>query len=277
MAPRKLEGKTALITGAARGIGRATALSLVQAGVRTALTDVDELALERTHAALAEVGAPVVAHRLDVADRSEFESVVARVEDEIGPLDILVNNAGIMGLGRFVDTNPDLDDRMIDINLRGVIHGARVILPRFETRQRGHLVNIASTAGKIGAATAGVYCATKHAVIGLSEALVKEYETSPIDISYVMPGLVRTELTAGTKPMRYPPPLTPEQVADAIVDALKTGRIDVYVPNFARSTAILPAWLPRSIMRRIERWFGIDEMFDVEPDERRAYRERISR
>ncbi|MEM6931828.1 MAG: SDR family NAD(P)-dependent oxidoreductase [Myxococcota bacterium] len=144
------------------------------------------------------------------------------------------------------------------------------------SRGRGHLVNMASTAGKIGAMRGSVYCATKHAVVGFSEALVAEYTDSPVTISYVMPGLVRTELTAGAPAMRYPPPLTPEDVADAVLYALRTGRAEVYVPGFARTTGFLPALLPRAVMRQVGKWFGVDDVFDVDAEARKAYRKRIT-
>jgi len=271
-----LNGTTALVTGAARGIGRAIAVALLEQGARVALTDIDELELERTHRALAGAG-ETRAYPLDVTDLDAFHDVVARAEADLGPLGVLVNNAGIMAVGRFVDTEARLDDRMIDINLRGVLHGARAALRAFEAHGRGHLVNLASSAGKLGARHGTTYCATKHAVVGLSEALADEYADSPIRISYVMPGLVRTDLTAGAPAMRYPPPLTPEQVATSVVQALRTGRVDVYVPGFAAATSVLPALLPRPIMRVLRRWFGVDRVFVVDDEARKAYRARIAR
>ncbi|MEN0066778.1 MAG: SDR family NAD(P)-dependent oxidoreductase [Myxococcota bacterium] len=275
MGRRNIEGQVALITGAARGIGKATALAMIERGVKVALTDIDATALEQTHAVLAELDAEVVAYPLDVTDLEAFRAVVERTQHDLGPLDILINNAGIMAVGRFAETEARMDDRMIDINVRGVLHGARAVLPVFEERGKGHLVNMASSAGKFVAPRGAVYCATKHAVVGFSDALIAEYERSAIDISYVMPGLVRTELTAGASAMRYPPALTPEQVAAAVIDVLETGRTHAFVPGFAQLSALLPALLPRTWVRQLGQWFGVDRVFQVDDDERADYRARI--
>src|SRR5690606_12715348 len=120
---------------------------------------------------LRATGARVGAYRLDVTDLDAFTDVVARVEGELGPVDILVNNAGIMPVGPFAALAPDTDDKQIAINLFGVIHGMRATLPRMMRCKRGHVVNIASSAGKVGIPNIAVYCATKHAVVGLTEAV----------------------------------------------------------------------------------------------------------
>ena len=272
--PRVIAGSTALVTGGARGIGRATAAALIAEGVRVVLTDVDEGLLQRTAAELSSDHAdPVTSVVLDVTDGEAFRRVVAAC----GPIDILINNAGIMPLGRFLDQDPHLDDRQIDINLRGVLHGMRAVLPDMVARRRGHVVNLASTAGKIGLPDGAVYCATKHAVVGLTEAVRLEHADTGVRFTTVMPALVRTELTAGTRPMRYPPMAEVDDVAAAIIDALLHDRLEVYVPRFARLAAILPAILPRRLTEAVGRLFGADKVFEgVDPVARATYRQRIS-
>ncbi|MCB9686128.1 MAG: SDR family oxidoreductase [Alphaproteobacteria bacterium] len=272
MPDRVIAGSCALVTGGARGIGRAIAVALLREGVKVVIADVDGVAAARTASELAGDGRVVVPVDLDVRDREAFAAVVERIESDVAPVDILVNNAGIMPLGPFLEQSPDRDDRQIDINVRGVVHGMRAVLPGMLRRRRGHVVNVASVAGKVGVPFAAVYAGTKHAVVGLTEAVRHELRDSGVDLSYIMPAIVDTELTSGTRSLRYPPRVRPEQVADAVVRALRTGRVDVFVPEFTRLTAVLPILLPRSVVERVGRWFGIDQVFaELDADARRAY------
>ena len=232
--PRILAGETAAITGAARGIGRATAEAFLRQGMRVAIGDLDIDAARRT---ASELGASTVALSLDVTDRASFTSFLDAAEEQLGPLDVLVNNAGIMQVGRFIDEDDLTARRMIDINLHGVILGTKLALDRMIPRDRGHIVNISSQAGKFGAPGGATYSATKHAVVGLTEAVRGELRLmgAHIDVSYVMPAVVNTELGSGLGAVRGIPNLEPTEVADAIVEALQTGRIDVWVPE-ARET-----------------------------------------
>jgi len=270
-----LAHKIAIVTGGARGIGRAVAEALLSEGAQVALVDRDEL----TGAATAkELGRGCRSYGLDVTDLEAFEACVERVERELGPVDILVNNAGIMPLGAFLEQTSEADRLQIDVNLHGVIHGMRAVLPSMHRRGTGHVVNIASVAGRIGAPHAAVYSATKHAVIGLTEAVRSEYENTGLRFSYVMPALVDTELIHGTGLPPYPPPLTPAQVADAVLLGLHTGKVDIYAPRFVRFSQILPAILPRSLYEWIGKAFGIERIFvELDPKARRSYRDRILR
>ena len=143
----------------------------------------------------------------------------------------MINNAGIMPVGPFLDETDASAVRQIDINLHGVIFGSKEAISRMRPRGSGHVVNLASIAGKGGFPHLATYCATKHAVVGLSEALRAELRDSGIELSCVMPALVNTELTAGVKAGRGVEKVEPEDVADAIVTALRERRFDVYVPR----------------------------------------------
>ncbi|MEZ4237197.1 MAG: SDR family NAD(P)-dependent oxidoreductase [Myxococcota bacterium] len=276
---RVIAGQTALVTGAGRGIGRATAEALLREGAKVALTDRDEDVVQEAAAALQGLG-PARAFALDVRDPAAFRQVVEDVGAALAPVDILVNNAGIMSLGGFLEQDPLLDDRQIDVNLRGVLHGVRAALPGMIARGHGHVVNVASVAGVVGVPYSAVYAATKHAVVGLTEALHNELARSDLDLafSYVLPSIVQTELTAGTRSLRYPPPVKPEDVAQGVVRALRTGRVDVWVPRFGRTARILPALLPRRVQERLGELFGVDRVFDgIDEAARAAYQARIRR
>jgi NAD(P)-dependent dehydrogenase (short-subunit alcohol dehydrogenase family) len=269
---RSLAGKIVAITGAARGIGRATATALIAQGARVAIGDIEvELAVQTAQ----ELGSGTIGLPLDVTDRASFETFLAQVEGHFGPLDVLINNAGIMPVGPFIEETDRTARRMVDINLHGVILGSKLALERFLPRGRGHLVNIASVAGKGGAAGGVTYSATKHAVVGLSEAIRAEVRSTNIDVSIVMPVGVNTELYSGLQAMRGIKTAEPEDVANAIVEALATGRVDVYVPKRLIVMFRLMSLVPRSVADFFAKVLKADQVL-VNPDHmlRGAYEQR---
>jgi NADP-dependent 3-hydroxy acid dehydrogenase YdfG len=275
--PRILAGETAAVTGAARGIGRATAEALLRQGMKVAIGDVD---FETARQTAAELGASTVALPLDVTDRASFSAFLDAAEQQLGPLDVLVNNAGIMQVGRFIDEDDLTARRMIDINLHGVILGMKLALERMIPRDRGHVVNISSQAGKFGAPGGATYSATKHAVVGLTEAVRGELRLmgAHIDLSYVMPFVVNTELGSGLGEARGMSNLEPAEVADAIVEALQMGIVDVWVPKSAKRTNILTALLPRPVAEGIGRAMKADRVLaGADLNTRRAYEMRAAR
>src|SRR6202045_446584 len=225
--PRILAGESAAITGAARGIGRATAEAFLRQGMKVAIGDVD---IEAARQTASELGPSTLALALDVTDRVSFSTFLDRAEEQLGPIDVLVNNAGIMQIARFIDEDDLTAQRMVDINLHGVILGTKLALARMIPRDRGHIVNVASQAGKFGTPGGATYSATKHAVVGLTEAVRGEVRLmgAHIDVSYVMPFVVNTELGSGLGEARGLSNLEPFQVADAIVEALPLGTVDVW-------------------------------------------------
>ncbi len=257
--PRLLAGQSAAITGAARGIGRATASAFLEAGMRVAIGDVDLPAAEQT---ATELGPRTVALPLDVTNRDSFTRFLDAAEEQVGPLDVLVNNAGIMPVGRFIDEDDLTARRTTDINLHGVILGMKLALARMIPRDRGHIVNIASQAGKFGTAGIATYSATKHAVVGLSEAVRGELRLmgAHIDLSYVMPYIVNTELGSGLGKARGFTNVEPSEVADAVVEALQYGTVEVWMPKSTKRTYQLGTLLPRSVAEGIGRVTKVDRV-----------------
>jgi NADP-dependent 3-hydroxy acid dehydrogenase YdfG len=269
--PRILAGQTAAITGAARGIGRATATAFMRQGMRVAIGDVD---LETAQRTAAELGPSAVALALDVTDRESFSAFLDGAEEQLGPLDVLVNNAGIMQIGRFIDEDDLTARRMVDINLHGVILGSKLALERMLPRDRGHIVNISSQAGKFGAPGGVTYSATKHAVVGLTEAMRGELRLmgANIDVSYVMPAVVNTELGSGLGDVRGVSNLEPGEVADAIVEALQFGAVDVWVPKSIKRTSLMVSLLPRKVGEGIGRAIKADRVLaGADANVRREY------
>lgn len=271
---RSLAGKVVAITGGGRGIGAATAAALVAEGARVAIGDLD---LDVAEATADGLGGDTVAFPLDVTDRSGFTKFLEEVEGRLGPVDILVNNAGIMPLGRFEDESDRSTTHQLEINLHGVIHGTREAIKRMRPRRSGHIVNIASAAGKAGFPGGATYCATKHGVVGLSEAVRMELRGSGIDLSVVLPAIVRTELASGLKEARFFKSVEATDVANAIVQALKKPRFDVYVPASLDAMNRITRLLPRSVAEWIVRALKGDQiLFDAERDARKDYEARAA-
>jgi NADP-dependent 3-hydroxy acid dehydrogenase YdfG len=269
--PRILVGEVAAITGAARGIGKATAQAFAREGMKVAIGDLDGDLAEQV---AAQIGPNAAGFPLDVTKRDSFEAFVDAAEDRFGPLDVLVNNAGIMPLGRFIEEDDATAIRMVDINLHGVMLGMKIVLPRMMSRDRGHIVNIASQAGKYGAPGGATYSATKHAVVGLTEAVRGELhiDGSSVELSYVLPFVVDTELGAGTGEAFGLKHLQPEQVADAIVHALRHRVVDVWLPRSSRRTQRLNQLLPRRLSERIARAMKADRvLMGADKQARAAY------
>jgi short-subunit dehydrogenase len=267
-----LSGKLVLVTGGARGIGKSTAAKLTAEGARVLIADRDGDVARETAKELALAGA----YDLDVSDAPAFKALVEEIEAKRGPIEVLINNAGIMTLGRFSEQPARNDERMVAVNLFGVINGTRAVLPRMEKRQRGHIVNVASQAGKIGTPAAAVYAATKHAVCGLTESLRLEYRNSGIRFTYVLPAPVKTDLFVGAKELKWPPVVQPEEVADAILDGIVRGKLEVYVPKIGKLLSILPGILPLSVRDRIGDLLGLDKIFtEADPEARKTYESRF--
>jgi short-subunit dehydrogenase len=271
---RPLSGKVVAITGGARGIGKATASALAAKGCRIAIGDLD---LELAEKTAAELGGGAIAVQLDVTERDSFAAFLDEAERQLGPIDVLINNAGIMPIGPFAEEDDATARRMIDINLHGVIFGTKLALARMEPRNSGHIVNIASQAGKAGLPGGATYCATKHAVVGLSEAVAAELDGTNVEISVVMPAVVNTELAAGLKDVRGVKNLEPEEVADAIVEALETNRFEVWVPRSSAAISTVLNLVPRRGRQAIARFMKADQVLAAaDPADRTAYEERAA-
>ncbi|QWF85266.1 SDR family oxidoreductase [Amycolatopsis sp. CA-230715] len=228
MARRSVDGKIVVITGGARGIGAATAAALRSRGATVVLADLDGALAEATAKSL---GDKASGHALDVTDHAAFSAFLGEVERTHGRIDVLVNNAGIMPLATLTRESPETTVRQLELNLHSVIHGTREAVARMLPKGTGHVVNVASAAGKIGFPNSSTYCATKFGVVGFSEAVNGELRGSGVEISVVMPAMVRTELISGLHEMPFLPPVTAEQVAEAIARALERPRFEVFVPR----------------------------------------------
>ncbi|MET8848137.1 SDR family oxidoreductase [Amycolatopsis sp. NPDC004625] len=269
----ELAGKVVVITGGGQGIGAATASALSRLGAKVVIGDLDQVRAEKT---AGELGADALP--LDVTDIRGFTEFLDEVERRHGRIDVLINNAGIMPLGELESETDAMTRRQLEINLHAVIHGTREAVKRMRPRRSGHIVNIASFAGKAGFPGAATYCATKHAVVGLSEAVHLELHGSGVHVSCVMPAIVRTELASGLGEAKLFKSSRPEDVADAIVSTLRKPRFDVYVPRSVGTMGKLTRLLPRRFGEALSRALKADRLLAsaAHSPARAAYEERAA-
>jgi 2-hydroxycyclohexanecarboxyl-CoA dehydrogenase len=187
---RGLQNKVVLVTGAGRGMGKAIAERLTAEGARVAVTDVDRDTALKTAAALDGAAG----FRLDITDAAEVNACVGEIVAALGPIDALVNNAGWDRLAPFLETDEDLWERLIDINLRGPIRMTKAVLPQMVERQRGRIVNIASDAGRVGSTGESVYSACKAGIIGFGKTIAREVARHGITVNAICPGPTATPL-----------------------------------------------------------------------------------
>lgn len=270
-----IRGKTIAITGAARGIGLATAKALLARGARVVIGDRDVEALEQAVTATSALGA-VSGHPVDVTDRASFAAFLDKARaDGGGHIDVLVNNAGVMLVGPFLQQSQQAIRTSVEVNFYGVLNGCQLVLPEMVARRSGHIVNVASMAGMFAVPGQVVYSGTKFAVVGLSSGLADEFASHGINVTAVSPTFTNTELISGTKPSAAQKPVPPTDVADAIVKVLDKPRDQVSVPGFGRYFAIVVMLLPARGRRWINRRMGNDTVFlNMDATARRAYEDR---
>lgn len=219
-----LKNKTAIITGAGKGIGKSTAIALAQEGVNLGIiarstADLQALQQELTQA----YGIKVAYASADISVQSEADAAVAALIAELGSVDILINNAGIAKFGKLLEMDTADWERIIQVNLFGTYYVTRAVLPTLISRNEGSIINVASTAGERGFATGSAYCASKFAVMGLTESLLQEVRKSNIRVTALTPSTVNTELAinAGLGIGDEDRMMQPEDVAELILATLK--------------------------------------------------------
>jgi NAD(P)-dependent dehydrogenase (short-subunit alcohol dehydrogenase family) len=268
-----LSGLSVVVTGGGNGIGRAVAESFARAGARVCIGDIDGPAAE---AVAQSLGSDALGLPLNVTDREAFAQLLDQAEERHGPLDVLVNNAGIDWIGPFHEEPDEVSRREINVNLFGTIIGSRLAVQRMLPRGRGHLVNVASGVGRVPLPGSAVYSATKHGVVGLTESLRLEYRGSGLRFSVIQPAQVDTAMLDG----QARPPLlavvTAQDVATAVVEAVRENRFEVWVPRNQAITAKIGAILPRRARESLLRAIGVGRIgSETDQVARRSYHERM--
>jgi hypothetical protein len=269
-----LDGAVVAITGGARGIGQATAELFAAKGATVCLGDIDGAAAADAAAAISPIAYP---YRVDVSSRDSFAEFVDTVIHELGRIDVLVNNAGVMPLGGFLEEDDSISATTLNVNVWGLIHGMRLVLPHMIDRGQGHIVNVASMAGKIAFPGMAVYNASKFAAVGLSAATREEYEHTGVSISAVLPSAVRTRLSSGVPLGHGMPTVDPSDVARAIVDSVSNRRAEIPVPGYLAGWEIVDALVPDRVIGLGRRLIGDRRALNsVDESVRGAYEQTIA-
>ncbi len=253
-AVKTLQGRVAVVTGAASGIGRALALELAGRGCALALVDVNEAGLAEVAERARGLGRKVSVHVADVASRARMERLPGEVKAEHGHVHVVVNNAGVAVSGTLLDQSLDDFAWIVGINFWGVVYGCKLFLPLLLAEDEGHIVNISSLFGLVGVPTQISYNATKYAVRGLSEALISELSGTRVGVTCVHPGGIRTNIVRAARAStaknveeneliaaqfeRWAMP--PEKAARKIVRAIERNRarlrigVETYIGDWAK-------------------------------------------
>jgi short-subunit dehydrogenase len=240
----ELTGARCLVTGASSGIGQATSMRLAAAGAEV-------LALGRNRPALELVGQPIVC---DLLDRAQLDRAVT----EAGPVDVLVNNAGIGWLGPLHELDPDMLERLVRVNLLAPVLLTRALLPGMLERGRGHVVNVGSIVGLVGAKGEAGYASTKGGLVAFTESLRQELGQTPVKVSLVTPGAIATaffERRGQPYARRFPRAVAADEVARAIVEAVRGDRAVVFVPRWLALPPRIHSLLP-GLSRALAARFG---------------------
>jgi NADP-dependent 3-hydroxy acid dehydrogenase YdfG len=273
-----LSQATVAITGAARGIGRATAEAFLRQGATVCLGDLDG---DGVAATTAELGARAHPFRVDVRSRESFAEFLESAEMTVGAIDVLVNNAGVMPVGRFLEESQATTETVLAVNLAGPLYGMRLVLPGMIERGRGHVVNVASMLGKTELPGLATYIASKHALVGLTAGVRSELAGTGVTLTVLLPGIVNTELSSGIAIPRAVAPLActePENVARAILDSCESRPKELAVPRWLGLFPALRPLIPDRLEALVRRLLGDDRALSaVDPEGRSAYEQRMAR
>ncbi len=256
---RDLKGKRVLVTGSGAGIGRVIAERFAHEGSDVVLADINETALAEAGEAITRAGGLARAYKLDVGDGDSILRLRDELHRDAGPIDVLVNNAGVVYGGAFLDVPLAKHLATFRVNVIGLVAVTHAFLPDLIAQPEGHLVNIASAAGMIGLPFGSTYASSKWAVMGFSESIRLELSmlgTNTVHVTTVCPSYVSTGLFEGARPAKMTSMLTPEGLADMVLEAVKKDRIYVLTPWLVKVTPILKGMLPTRVFDAVAWTFG---------------------
>jgi short-subunit dehydrogenase len=264
---KTLQGRTALVTGASGGLGTHLARRLGREGMNVAVSGRREDALAAVAAELGELGVKSVAVAADLSDLSATDTLLDSVETALGPIDVLVNNAGVESVGAFTSYTREELTSMVDVNLTAPLLLTHRLTPGMLERGRGHVVFIASMAGKVGPAFNEPYAATKAGLVGLTQSLRAEYLEAPVGFSVVCPGFIAGDgmyarmVEDGHHSNRMMGETTTEKVAEAVVRAIREDRAELLESGSPIRPMLALGALAPGLVERVAPRFGVTELF----------------
>ncbi|HTA96747.1 MAG TPA: SDR family NAD(P)-dependent oxidoreductase [Solirubrobacteraceae bacterium] len=264
---KNLQGGIALVTGASGGLGTHIARRLAREGMNVAVSGRRERALEAVAAELGGLGVKSVAVPADLSDLSATDTLIDSVENALGPIDVLVNNAGVESVGAFTSYTREELTSMVDVNLTAPLLLTHRLTPGMLERGRGHVVFIASIAGKVGPAFNEPYAATKAGLVGLTQSLRAEYLDSPVGFSVVCPGFIAGDgmyarmVDDGHHSNRMMGETTTEKVAEAVVRAIREDRAELLESGTPIRPMLALGALAPGLVERVAPRFGVTELF----------------
>jgi short-subunit dehydrogenase len=264
---KELRGRIVLVTGASGGLGTHIARRLAREGMDVAVSGRREDALERVAGELRELGVRAAAVPADLGDLNGLDALIEGVESRLGPIDVLVNNAGVESVGAFTSYTRAELTAMVDVNLTAPLLLTHRLAPGMLERGRGHVVFIASLAGKVGPAYNEPYAATKAGLIGLTQSLRAEYLHEPVGFSVVCPGFVAGDgmyarmAADGHSSNRLLGETSTEKIAEAVVRAIREDRAEIVESGAPVRPMLALAQLAPGLVERIAPRFGATEMF----------------
>ncbi len=264
---KNLQGRTALVTGASGGIGTHLARRLAREGVNVAVSGRREDALAKVATELSALGVKAVAVPADLSQLSNIDPLLDRVEATLGPIDVLVNNAGVESIGAFTSYTREELTTSIDINLTAPLLLTHRLTPGMLERGQGHVVFIASVAGKVGPAFSEPYAATKAGLVGLTQSLRAEYLGAPVGFSVVCPGFVAGDgmyarmVEDGHSSNRLLGETTTEKISEAVVQAILKDRAEIIESGAPIRPLLALAQLAPGLVERVAPKFGVTELF----------------
>lgn len=266
--PRKsVENEIVLITGAGSGIGRLMALEFGKLKAKIIIWDINEVGSKETMEQLKEIGVECWSYKVDISKKEEIYKVAEKVKSEVGDVDLLINNAGIVSGKKLFDCDDNLMELTMAVNVTSHFFTTKAFIPSMIERNHGHIVSVASLAGKFGICGLVDYCASKFGAVGFSEALSEELlalKKDNVHVTTVCPFYIDTKMFDGvtTKSPNVLPILQPEYVVDKIMEAILTNTEYLYLPRFAYLANALNALLPTKATRVLVEYFGINSTMD---------------
>lgn len=264
---KNLQGRVALVTGASGGLGTHIAHRLAREGMNVAVSGRREDALAKVAAELGALGSKAVAVPADLSDLTQVDPLIEGVEAALGPVDVLVNNAGVESIGAFTTYTREELTSMVDVNLTAPLLLTHRLTPGMLERGRGHVVFIASVAGKVGPAFNEPYAATKAGLVGLTQSLRAEYLEAPVGFSVVCPGFIAGDgmyarmVQEGHRSNRLMGETTTEKVAEAVVRAIRDDRAEIVESGAPIRPMLALAQLAPGLAERVAPRFGVTDLF----------------